>query len=481
MQSIRRKFFAVFLVVTMLAASCMLFACNGTDNKIKITVGIWRGTTAYEKKLYEECASAFEAKYPQYEIVSSPYVYSSDSVVGKYASGQLPTLFQVDVSYLGGALASGYVRDVSEPMREYGWTDKADGYFLSQLTFDGKVGGVPCEQYSCGMVLNLPLLHNAGVLDKADNGNYLLYDESGNALYPDTFDKLRQACAAVQRVCGNDTYGLFLPSGDEECGKVYADIVYNFGTDNLEVTDNEGNVSLKLDTDYFTAALRWVKAMAQEGYVDDSQAYATDDWVAEMSQNKAAIAFCQSSVLYGALLNDSELADKIAFVPMPNNGSTTRSVWSGKAYCIGGKATDEQMRGAFEFLRFWGDGPEANVNSTYFAEKRYALAAAEKSMVVARPWVWDDVDYRAYADKLVNRYGNANQAYFAEFNQTFDIRKRADEPYCAKQLRALLDEMFAEMLFRGNDTDIVKYVGEQQKAFTERYLADINNVAAKKK
>ena len=481
MQSIRRKFFAVFLVVTMLAASCMLFACNGTDNKIKITVGIWRGTTAYEKKLYEECASAFEAKYPQYEIVSSPYVYSSDSVVGKYASGQLPTLFQVDVSYLGGALASGYVRDVSEPMREYGWTDKADGYFLSQLTFDGKVGGVPCEQYSCGMVLNLPLLYNAGVLDKADNGNYLLYDESGNALYPDTFDKLRQACAAVQRVCGNDTYGLFLPSGDEECGKVYADIVYNFGTDNLEVTDNEGNVSLKLDTDYFTAALRWVKAMAQEGYVDDSQAYATDDWVAEMSQNKAAIAFCQSSVLYGALLNDSELADKIAFVPMPNNGSTTRSVWSGKAYCIGGKATDEQMRGAFEFLRFWGDGPEANVNSTYFAEKRYALAAAEKSMVVARPWVWDDVDYRAYADKLVNRYGNANQAYFAEFNQTFDIRKRADEPYCAKQLRALLDEMFAEMLFRGNDTDIVKYVGEQQKAFTERYLADINNVAAKKK
>ena len=73
MQSIRRKFFAVFLVVTMLSASCMLFACNGTDNKIKITVGIWRGTTAYEKKLYEECASAFEAKYPQYEIVSSPY------------------------------------------------------------------------------------------------------------------------------------------------------------------------------------------------------------------------------------------------------------------------------------------------------------------------------------------------------------------------------------------------------------------------
>ncbi len=481
MQSIRRKFFAVFLVVTMLAASCMLFACNGTDNKIKITVGIWRGTTVYEKKLYEECASAFEAKYPQYEIVSSPYVYSSDSVVGKYASGQLPTLFQVDVSYLGGALASGYVRDVSEPMREYGWTDKADGYFLSQLTFDGKVGGVPCEQYSCGMVLNLPLLYNAGVLDKADDGSYLLYDESGNALYPDTFDKLRQACAAVQRVCGNDTYGLFLPSGDEECGKVYADIVYNFGTDNLEVTDNEGNVSLKLDTDYFTAALRWVKAMAQEGYVDDSRAYDPDEWVAEMSQNKAAIAFCQSSVLYGALLNDSELADKIAFVPMPNNGSTTRSVWSGKAYCIGGKATNEQMQGAFEFLKFWGGGPDVDSQSTYFTEKRYALAAAEKSMVVARPWVWDDVDYRAYADKLVNRYGNANQAYFAEFNQTFDIRKRADEPYCAKQLRALLDEMFAEMLFRGNDTDIVKYVGEQQTAFTERYLADINNVAAKKK
>lgn len=480
MQSIRRKFFAVFLVVTMLAASCMLFACNGTDNKIKITVGIWRGTTAYEKKLYEECASAFEAKYPQYEIVSSPYVYSSDSVVGKYASGQLPTLFQVDVSYLGGALASGYVRDVSEPMREYGWTDKADGYFLSQLTFDGKVGGVPCEQYSCGMVLNLPLLYNAGVLDKADDGSYLLYDESGNALYPDTFDKLRQACAAVQRVCGNDTYGLFLPSGDEECGKVYADIVYNFGTDNLEVTDNEGNVSLKLDTDYFTAALRWVKAMAQEGYVDDSRAYDPDEWVAEMSQNKAAIAFCQSSVLYGALLNDSELADKIAFVPMPSVGGS-RSVWNGTAYCVSGKATDEQMQGAFEFLKFWGGGPDVDSQSTYFTEKRYAVASAEKNMVVARPWVWTNADYRSYINKVVVRYGNCNGDYFTEFNDGFDLRRRADEPYYANKLRVVLDEMFADMLFRGNDTDIVKLIAEQQTAFTERYLADINNVATKKK
>lgn len=480
MQSIRRKFFAVFLVVTMLSASCMLFACNGTDNKIKITVGIWRGTTAYEKKLYEECASAFEAKYPQYEIVSSPYVYSSDSVVGKYASGQLPTLFQVDVSYLGGALASGYVRDVSEPMREYGWTDKADGYFLSQLTFDGKVGGVPCEQYSCGMVLNLPLLYNAGVLDKADDGSYLLYDESGNALYPDTFDKLRQACAAVQRVCGNDTYGLFLPSGDGECGKVYADIVYNFGTDNLEVTDNEGNVSLKLDTDYFTAALRWVKAMAQEGYVDDSRAYDPDEWVAAMNDDKVAVAFCQSDVLYGALLNGSDVCDKIAFVPMPSVGGS-RSVWNGTAYCVSGKATDEQMQGAFEFLKFWGGGPDVDSRSTYFTEKRYAVASAEKNMVVARPWVWTNADYRSYINKVVVRYGNCNGDYFTEFNDGFDLRRRADEPYYANKLRVVLDEIFADMLFRGNDTDIVKLIAEQQTAFTERYLASINNAAANKK
>ena len=74
-----------------------------------------------------------------------------------------------------------------------------------------------------------------------------------------------------------------------------------------------------------------------------------------------------------------------------------------------------------------------------------------------------------------------NGDYFTEFNDGFDLRRRADEPYYANKLRVVLDEMFADMLFRGNDTDIVKLIAEQQTAFTERYLANINNVATKKK
>lgn len=476
MQSIGRKFFAACVALVLFAICCLLFACKDVDNRIKITVGIWRGTTSYEKKLYEECKEAFEAKYPQYKIVSSPYVYSPDSVVGKYASGQLPVLFEADAAYIGGALASGYVRDVTDTMNRYGWTDKVDEYFLSQITFDGKIGGVPNEQYLCGMVLNLPLLYGADVIGKDNDGNYMLYDDNGNALYPNTFDKLRQACRAVQSTYGKDVGGLFLPSGDEACGRIYADIVYNFGVGNLEVTDESGNVTLKLDTDGFMSAMRWVKTMVQEGYSDGTQAYGTDDWVSAVEDDKVAFAFCQSSVLYGAMLTDGNVSDKIAYVPMPSNGGTSVSVWSGKTYCVGGKATDEQMVGAFEFLRFWGGGPQTDAQSTYFTEKHFALATAERAAIVARPWVWNNSDYLAYVDKLVNRYGRVNQSYFSEFNQTFADRRRSDEPYYAKQLRTLLDEMFAQMLFRGNETDIVNFVMQHQTAFTERYLSTLNTV-----
>ena len=76
-------------------------ACGPGSEKIKISVGFRYGASEQERQYYSECKAEFERRYPRYELVSSPYVYDSRTIVSKYASGQLPVLFEADAAEAG--------------------------------------------------------------------------------------------------------------------------------------------------------------------------------------------------------------------------------------------------------------------------------------------------------------------------------------------------------------------------------------------
>ena len=111
----------------LLLCAAMLFsvpsACGPGSEKIKISVGFRYGASEQERQYYSECKAEFERRYPQYELVSSPYVYDSRTIVSKYASGQLPVLFEADAAEALRALANGYVRDGSGYWDGFGWTE----------------------------------------------------------------------------------------------------------------------------------------------------------------------------------------------------------------------------------------------------------------------------------------------------------------------------------------------------------------------
>ena len=91
-KSIKRFVWAAMSALCVCACT-ILSACGASQPKIKITIGMWQGSSVYDTDFYEEQIAAFEQAYPQYEIESSPYVYDSETAVAKFASGQLPTLF----------------------------------------------------------------------------------------------------------------------------------------------------------------------------------------------------------------------------------------------------------------------------------------------------------------------------------------------------------------------------------------------------
>lgn len=466
------------LLPAVSAALLLSPACAAENNKIKLSLGIWRGSSAAEREYYEECKRAFEKSFPEYELVYSPYEYSEDTVVAKYASGQLPTLFEADASLVKGALRNGYIRDVSASLRDFGWLDKADDYFLSQISEGGRVCGVPAEQYSVGMVLKLPLLYEAGVIGRDRSGKYNLYSPSGRALYPDTFDKLAAAVADVVNISGHTRYGIFLPSGDERCGRLYADMIYSFGAERLEYTDADGRWRLSLGQDSTGGAMRWVRLMSQERYADISERFSVEDWASAMAEDRAAVAFCQSNELYTALAAEPALNGQIAFVPMPvANGAKSRAVWNGKVYAVSGRATDEQVRGAFEFLKFMGYGPDADAQSLRYIERRFAERFANGISVFPPLSVWRDGEYAQRISEIFIKYKNTEEEYYRDFYYGFHDRKAEGEPHARDKLHLTINGLFSKMLYEATTSDVVRLISESEAEFTEAYLSKIKGAS----
>lgn len=447
----------------LLFTPAFVCACADKRERTKITVGIWRGTSAAEKAFYEECKTAFEKRYPQYELSFSPYVYGADTVVSKYASGQLPTLFEAEAAEIKSAARNGYIKDVSGFMSDFGWTERADGYFISQISHGKTVYGVPSEQYSVGMALNLPLLHKAGVIERDAAGKYVLYDGE-TPLYPDTFEELTAAARRVVQA-SDGAYGIFLPSGDKRCGEIYADIIYNFGCDGLEYREGD-EWKLSLGDEATGNALRWVKALAQEGCADRSVMYDVNDWAAAFATGSAAFAFCGSNSLVAALSAEPALCGNIAFVPVPTASCEGRSVWNGTVYAVSGMATDEQTRGAFAFLSFMGYGPETDEQSLYYLQRRVENKYLDVP-VVPELFVWNDESYQAKVSEIYATYEAANAEYFRAFFDGFDARKREGEPYARDKVHSLLNELFEKMIFDATTVDIVELISESEKKFNE--------------
>lgn len=457
--------------VCALALFCAISAggCATPPKKIKISVGIMRTSSAEESALFEECKHGFEKAYPQYEIISSPYVYSEDTVMAKYASGQLPTVFEADASLALTALDNGYIRDVSDDLKRTGWYEKSDEYFLSEISDGEKVCGVPAEQYSAGMVLNLKILHEAGVIKK-DGDGYVLY-ENGVPAYPDTFEKIEQACGKISAFYGGNAAGLFLSTGSEGSGRIFADIVYNFGSGDLEKIDADGNYGVSFTGEEFGNAMRWVKNTSQLKFVDTSARYGVDDWAEKMSEGKTCFAFCLSNTLTANLSAYPALCDDIAFVPMPTAyGVKSRSVWGGTVFAVSGLASAEQTEGVFEFLRYMGYGPDTDEQSFSYFERRVSDLHRKSVPVIPQIQVWNDDDYKKAAEAVYAKYPNANYGYYKAYLEGFNSIKKSGEPFERTNLHLAICGLFEKMLFEATTSNIVTLLEDGEKDFNAKYF-----------
>ena len=162
------------IIICLVIVSLSLTGCKEETEKIQVTIGMWPEPYLQEDvAMFEEWKRLFEEDYPQYEIVGTPYSYSLDTFFPMAQSGQTPTVFQTWFTEPQKLIANGFVRDITPQLKELGWYEKMDPAMRETLSHEGKVYGVPRDGYGLGLLINLQILEDVGLVDDWDGDGIL--------------------------------------------------------------------------------------------------------------------------------------------------------------------------------------------------------------------------------------------------------------------------------------------------------------------
>ncbi|MDE7439368.1 MAG: extracellular solute-binding protein [Clostridia bacterium] len=469
-----KKWLCAAVAAVVGAASLFSFAGCGGDGRIKVRIGMWPDSSLKkDNEMYEKWEQAFEAAYPQYDIVADRYEYSAETIVAKATAKQLPTVFQTYFTEPQKLIENGWVADITDELNELGWLDKMDADMRDAVSANGRCYGVPRDGYGMGLFLNLNMLYDVGLIEKDADGNYKLHDETGKPLYPTTFDEIRRFSEEIVETY-DDTYGLVVLSANNNGGWQFSNMAWNFGCEALQVKGQNGKYTANLNDPAAVRALEWIQNMATDGliYPDASLTYA--DWYAKIGSNNVAMAFCGSDALMLPVTTFGFNRDDIAFVPMPTgDGQSRYSLYGGTPYVFASNATKEQIKGALLFLKYMGRSPETDDISISAIELGHQTAKAKGMPIIQTIRPWTNAEFLEKANELDTRYVNVNRYYYDDFFKSLEKMKRAEEPYYCQDMYDLLDKAIQNVLAHPGTANCKSLLDTANSQFQNNFLNKI--------
>jgi len=472
----------IMLLLTVLLSIFTLAACGEEDDgRIEITVGMWpQPYLSEDVEMFEEWKRLFEADYPEYEIVPDPYTYSVDTFFPMAQSGTQPTIFQTWFTEPAKLIRNQFVRDISDEMEELGWYDKMDPYMKETLTFDGELYGVPRDAYGLGLVLNLNVLAEAGIVDDWDgDGVYDIHDADGNPRYPTTFEELADMSENITNTMDQyydrDVAGMMVLSSNNNGGWQFSNMAWNFGAE-LQVQDSNGNWQANLDDPGAVATLEWIKEMRWEREaLPESSSLSYGDWYNYIGTDRVAMAIAGNDALALPVTNFGMDKDNLAFVPIPEGpGGEQYSLFGGTPYMFSSHASDEQVLGALRFLEYMGRSPETTDISEQSMTLGRRTAEAKGMPILPELNPWDGEEYEAMVNRVDQQFINVNMDNFDPFYNSIESIRKTEAPHYSQEMYEILDSVIQQVL-TNPDANPSALLSSANNTFQTQYMNDVND------
>ena len=394
-----------------------------------ITLGMWPEDTQTEAIATHEnyYVPAFNELHPGVEIVPAYYKYAPDTYVAMATAGNAPTVFESWYTEPEKLIRNGLVKDITDILEERGWLDSMSPAIRDLLSDDeGRVYGVPRDAYSLGLMINVSLFEQAG-----------LVNEDGSVKYPTTWEEVYEYSKIIREKTG--VAGFCMQASDGGGGWHWSNIAWNYGA-TLCIPNDDGTYTSNINTPEAIAAMEWVQKMVADKCVTDDPTQ--ENWGTgfdRIATSTAAMYIAANDAVDQPSYRGMN-ADEFFLAPMPAGPGGHYTLMGGTPYFFSPDATDDEVRWALDYLEIMGKSPEVTdaARDGWAADAQYRVDAGIPVIQSFPAWVGAVVDEQ---NKVIEEYSNIDQELWSDY---FEFSKeegalRTEEPGDTQQMYTILN------------------------------------------
>ena len=435
-----------------------------SDEPVEITLGIWpEDTLTDDIAMHEGFVAKMKEMDPNVTCTPAYYKYATDTFMPMVEAGNCPTIFETWFSEPQKLIKAGAVADITDELEARGWLDKINPS-IKELMSDanGRVYGIPRDGYALGLMLNVELFEEAG-----------LVDADGYPIYPKTWDELAETAKTIKEKTGSA--GLCLLAKDNAGGWHFSNIAWAFGA--ALCTDNgDGTFSSNLDSDEAIAAMEYVKSLKWDYDVLTADP-TNEDWgtgFTQLGTGAAAMYIAANDAVNQPTQVNGLAVDKLAICPIPEGPGGQYSLSGGTPYMFSKDATPEQINAALDYLEIMGKAPVATDDAIAGMQADAENKVENGVPVIKRFPCWIAQDVLDAEAKIIEDYGNVDmKMYQSYFDATSSGGLRAEEPGETQDMYGELTKVLQEVVTNQNAD-----VPALMKTANENYQKILDNAEA---
>jgi ABC-type glycerol-3-phosphate transport system substrate-binding protein len=418
-----------------------------------------------EIKLHEGYVKTFNELHPNVEVVPAYYKYATDTFVSLAESGNLPTIFESWYTEPQKLIKGGFVKDITDLLQAKGWLDAINPSIKALMSDgNGRVYGIPRDGYALGLMCNVELFEQAG-----------LVNADGTIQYPKTWEELAATAKTIKDKTG--AAGLCLLAKDAAGGWHFSNIAWAFGAD-LSTVDENGKFKANLNSPEANKAMEYVKSLKWDFDVLTADP-TNEDWgtgFSELGTGAAVMYIGANDAVMQPTYSNGLPVDKLALAPMPAGPGGQFSLSGGTPFMFAANATDAEVNAALDYLEVMGKAPVASDAAIKGMKDDAEYRVKNGIPVIPRFPCWTKQELLDAENAIIKEYSNVNMALY---NDYFDATKKEGNLHMEEE--GSTQDMYSELtkVLQAVVTDKNADVATLMKTANDNYQTILDNGANK--
>ncbi|MCD9026102.1 ABC transporter substrate-binding protein [Cohnella silvisoli] len=427
---------------------------------VTIKVSNWpKPNEEAQVKVYDAFVAKMKEKYAYINVEKDEWGYDVSSFLPKAASGELPTVYETFFTEADKIIKANYAADITDLITKNDFDKALNPDLLKLVEKDGKYFGIPKDGYVIGLMYNVNLFKQAG-----------LVDEKGVPKFPKTYEELAQTAQIIKDKTGKP--GFFFPTKNNQGGWMFMNIAWAYGAEFEQQV--EGKWKAVFNTPEAAAALQYVKDLKWKYNVlpANNLVDVGTDLFQMFGTDQVGMSFGMPEWGNAMVQNLKMSKDNFAVSALPAGPKGNVTLLGGGLYMFAPDSTPEQLDSAFKWLEVKGFSPQTTQESLDGLETS-SKTANEQGLIVGphglRVWVNED---RINAEqKIVDKYTNINMDMFNDYMTNGSAGLRPEVPVNAQELYKTLDVVIQAVLTNKNadpKTLLDKAASDFQKDYLDK-------------